>query len=102
MSHNARQFGWVGEIVRTVSIFRNNANQAVRIPKDMKFEGVTELEIRREGDTLLLRPVHPTWASFADEPLADEDFLAQRPSIVEASRFDLCSDDDSEDQEAGQ
>jgi hypothetical protein len=26
--------------VRTVSIFMNNANQAIRIPKDMQFEGV--------------------------------------------------------------
>lgn len=39
--------------MRTVSIFKNARNQAIRIPKDMEFEGVTELEIRREGDTLL-------------------------------------------------
>jgi virulence-associated protein VagC len=29
--------------MRTVSIFKNNANQAVRIPKDMQFDGVTVL-----------------------------------------------------------
>ncbi len=87
--------------MRTVSIFKNNANQAVRIPKDMQFEGVTELEIRREGDTILLRPVRPTWASFANEPLADADFLAQRPPVVQTGRFDLSGADDGS-QEAGQ
>ncbi|VWD25180.1 AbrB family transcriptional regulator [Burkholderia lata] len=75
--------------MRTVSIFKNARNQAIRIPKDMEFEGVTELEIRREGDTLLLRPVRPTWLSFASEPLADADFLAERPAVIEAGRFDL-------------
>ncbi|MGI4984672.1 MAG: type II toxin-antitoxin system VapB family antitoxin [Janthinobacterium lividum] len=75
--------------MRTVSIFKNNANQAIRIPKDMQYEGVTELEIRREGDTIVLRPVRPNWSSFALEPLADADFLSERPSVVEAGRFDL-------------
>lgn len=81
--------------MRTVSIFRNNANQAVRIPKDMQFEGVTELEIRREGDTILLRPARPNWASFATEPLADADFMAERTPVFESGRFDLSDAGDS-------
>ncbi|MET3551187.1 type II toxin-antitoxin system VapB family antitoxin [Burkholderia sp. 567] len=80
--------------MRTVSIFKNARNQAIRIPKDMEFEGVTELEIRREGDTLLLRPVRPTWLSFATEPHADADFLLERPTVVEAGRFKLPGADD--------
>lgn len=80
--------------MRTVSIFKNNANQAIRIPKDMQFEGVTELEIWREGDTILLRPTRPTWASFANEPLADADFLAERKPVFEPGRFDLSDTDD--------
>jgi len=75
--------------MRTVSIFKNNANQAVRIPKDMQFEGVTELEIQREGDTILLRPVRPNWTSFAVEPAAESDFLTERVNVVETGRFDL-------------
>jgi antitoxin VapB len=35
---------------RTVSIFRNNRNQAIRLPKDLEFQGVTELTIERHGD----------------------------------------------------
>ncbi|WP_454719774.1 MULTISPECIES: type II toxin-antitoxin system VapB family antitoxin [Cupriavidus] len=83
--------------MRTVSIFRNNANQAIRIPKDMQFEGVTELEIRRDGDTILLRPVRPSWVSFAGEPLADDDFLAERPPVVQTGRFDLSDADEKKE-----
>ncbi|WP_233874441.1 type II toxin-antitoxin system VapB family antitoxin [Paraburkholderia adhaesiva] len=80
--------------MRTVSIFKNNSNQAVRIPKDMQYEGVTELEIRREGDTLLLRPARPNWTSFAHEPVADAEFLSERPAVIEPGRFDLSGIED--------
>jgi antitoxin VapB len=49
-------------IMRTVSIFKNGNNRAIRLPRDMDFEGVSELEIVREGDRIILRPVRPTWA----------------------------------------
>lgn len=42
--------------MRTVSIFRNDRNQAIRLPKDLEFPGVTELSIEREGDAIVLRP----------------------------------------------
>ena len=42
--------------MRTVSIFRNNRNQAIRLPKEFEFQGVTELTIEKQGDTILLRP----------------------------------------------
>ena len=84
--------------MRTVSIFKNNANQAIRIPKDMQFEGVTELEIRREGDTILLRPARPNWTSFANERAADRDFFAERHDVIEGGRFDLSGDDDTPEQ----
>jgi antitoxin VapB len=75
--------------MRTVSIFRNNRNQAVRLPEDLEFPGVTELSIERKGDTLILRPVRPSWTSFADEPRADADFRRDRPEPVEEGRFSL-------------
>jgi antitoxin VapB len=73
--------------MRTVSVFRNNRNQAVRLPKDLEFPGVTELTIQRRGDTLILRPVRPSWTSFADEPRADAGFLRDRPNLIEEGRF---------------
>lgn len=69
--------------MRTVAIFNNCHSQAIRIPKDMEFAGVSELEIRKEGDTLILRPVRPSWLSLADEATLDADFLQERPNVVE-------------------
>lgn len=80
--------------MRTVAIFNNSRNQAIRIPKDMEFIGVTELEIRKEGDTLVLRPVRPSWLSLVDEPLADPDFLSERVDVIEEGRFDLTLSDE--------
>lgn len=74
---------------RTISIFRNNRNQAIRLPRDMEFAGVTELTIERQGDTVVLRPVRPDWLSFRDQPLADDGFLYERPSLIEEGRFSL-------------
>ena len=76
--------------MRTVSIFTNGKNQAVRLPKDMEYQGISELEIVKEGDTLMLRPVRPTWLSLADLPKADEDFLADRADVIaDEGRFEL-------------
>ncbi|MGL4860119.1 MAG: type II toxin-antitoxin system VapB family antitoxin [Enterobacteriaceae bacterium] len=75
--------------MRKVAIFKNGANRAIRIPKDLDFEGVNELEILREGNTLILRPVKADWDSFLQEPKADADFLADRPDIVEEGRVKL-------------
>ncbi|WP_213767027.1 type II toxin-antitoxin system VapB family antitoxin [Caballeronia sp. dw_19] len=81
--------------MRTVFIFKDEASQAVEIPKDMQFEGVAELEIQREGDTILLRPVRPNWISFGHEPAAGADFLAERPGVVQTGCFDLSGTDES-------
>jgi antitoxin VapB len=75
--------------MRTVSVFRNNRNQAIRLPKDLEFAGVTELTIEKHGDTIVLRPVRPDWLSFQSEPRADADFLRDRPDLVEEGRFFL-------------
>lgn len=73
--------------MRTVSIFKNSRNQAIRIPKDMEFHNVSELEILREGDTLILRPARPSWTSLKNIPPADTNFLVERQDIVEDNRF---------------
>ena len=76
--------------MRTVSIFRNGKNQAVRLPADMAYEGVAELEISRDGDVITLRPARPSWASFSELAKADADFLQERPAVVaDEGRFAL-------------
>nr|WP_299243457.1 type II toxin-antitoxin system VapB family antitoxin [uncultured Halomonas sp.] len=75
--------------MRTVSIFKNGKNQAVRLPKDMEFDGVTELEIIRDGDTITLRPIRPSWYSLSTLPKADADFLQERPPVItDEERFE--------------
>ena len=76
--------------MRIVSVFKNGNNRAIRLPRDMDFEGVSELEIIREGDAIILRPVRPTWRSFTQLEKADSDFMAQRENVVsDEGRFDL-------------
>lgn len=69
--------------MRTVSIFKNGKNQAIRLPKDMEFSEVSELEIIKEGDTIVLRPAKPSWASLVLVAKADDDFLKEREGIID-------------------
>ena len=43
---------------RTVRLFRNGRNQAVRIPREFELPG-SEALLSREGDALTLRPAPP-------------------------------------------
>ncbi len=69
--------------MRTVTIFKNGNNQAVRLPKDMEFEGVSELEIIKEGDSIILRPPRPSRLSLIETDKADDEFLTERDDVVE-------------------
>ena len=69
--------------MRTVSIFRNGSNQAVRLPKDMEFKGVQQLEIIQQGDTIILRPLRPSWLTLNESEKADSDFLQDRVNIID-------------------
>jgi antitoxin VapB len=77
--------------VRRASIFRNGANQAVRLPQELRFpEEVTEVRIRKQGDSLVLSPVRPNWASFfALEVDVPHDFLTDRGDSPPQSREPL-------------
>lgn len=46
---------------RKVSLFRNGANQAVRIPKEFELPG-KEATMRREGNRLIIEAVQPKFA----------------------------------------
>jgi len=68
--------------MRTVSIFKNGKNQAIRLPKDMEFDGLSELEIIREGDTIILRPTKVSWLSLLSNEKVDDDFLTDRDEVI--------------------
>jgi len=75
--------------MRTASLFKNGKNQAVRLPKDFEFEGVTEVEIIKEGESIILTPKRKSWASFSDIEKADSDFLLERTDVIEDGRVKL-------------
>ena len=57
----------------TAKLFPNGRSQAVRIPKALQFEGVSEVVLSRQGDALLVVPLRKNWVSFAEE--APPDFM---------------------------
>ncbi len=75
--------------MRTASLFKNGKNQAVRLPKEFEFEGVTEVEITKEGESIVLTPKRKSWASFSEIERADADFLVDRPDVMEDGRVVL-------------
>jgi hypothetical protein len=42
----------------TAKLFQNGRSQAVRLPKEFRFEGQA-LSIRREGEAVILEPLRP-------------------------------------------
>jgi len=78
--------------VGTAKIFRNGRSQAVRLPKEFRFEG-DEVRIRRRGKQVILEPVERRgwpkgyWKSWGKVP---EDFVAPKalPSGRPMDRLD--------------
>ena len=63
----------------TTTLFTNGRSQAVRIPKELRFEG-REVSIRRLGDGVLLVPVKATtWPEGFFESIHIDDVNLIRP-----------------------
>ena len=63
----------------TARLFKNGKSQAVRIPRALEFEGVSEVTIRREGRRLVIEPKKKSWLTFEGlSGTADDDFLKER------------------------
>jgi antitoxin VapB len=78
-------------VTKRASIFRNGANQAVRLPQELRFpEDVKEVRIRKQGDGLFITPVKPNWSSFfALQVDVPDDFLESRNDSPPQSRDPL-------------
>jgi antitoxin VapB len=64
--------------VFTAKLFKNGNSQAVRLPKEFRFEG-TEVLIYREGGHVVLQPKQSDWESFFfNTPPASSDFMRER------------------------
>lgn len=65
-------------MIATAKIFTNGASQAVRLPKEFRFD-VDEVCIKRIGSGVLLFPKESAWGLFRESlAKADEDFMADR------------------------
>ena len=70
-------------------LFKNGQSQAVRLPKQFRFEG-TAVSIRKIGDSVVLSPITDSWDSFF-EAAADfsPDFMMHREQGEQREREGL-------------
>lgn len=73
---------------KRAKIFMNGRSQAVRLPKECRFD-VDEVYIRKLGDSVILSAAEPGWDAFFDEDTAfGADFLADREDLPPQDRID--------------
>ena len=69
--------------LKRAKLFKNGQSQAVRLPKEFRFEG-TEVYIRRLGNAVVLLPVGRAW-DLLEESLDkfSDDFMTRREQPIE-------------------
>ena len=64
--------------MKTAKLFQNGQSQAVRLPKDFRFDG-TEVFIKKSGNVVCLIPKNNSWETLLDSlNKFSEDFMAER------------------------
>ena len=77
--------------MKTAMLFWNGRSQAVRLPKEFRFQG-DEVHIRRVGAAVILEPASQEWAWLdAMQSTFTEDFLADRQQPGHQEREGLAS-----------
>ena len=60
---------------RTARVFMTNRSQAVRLPKEFRFDS-NEVFIRKEGEDVILSPRPTDWGPYLDSgPVASDAFM---------------------------
>jgi antitoxin VapB len=81
--------------MKTAKLFKNGRSQAVRLPKQFKFQG-SEVYIKRIGRIVILIPKDEPWESFT-ESLGEfsEDFMSHReqPRLEVVSKHQISAKD---------
>ena len=77
--------------MKTAKLFQNGQSQAVRLPKEFRFEGASVF-IQKMGDAVVLLPYQTPWQSLFDSlALFSDDFMQERhqpPPQTRESLFD--------------
>jgi len=73
----------------TAKLFQNGKSQAIRLPKEYRFDG-TKVYLKKMGNAVVIIPEHNSWQSLFDSlDLFSDDFLADRPQPSLESREGL-------------
>ena len=65
-------------MLKTAKLFANGRSQAVRLPKEFRFEG-EEVFIKQVGGMVVLIPYHEPWQSLFDSlDQFSDDFMSER------------------------
>ena len=72
--------------MKVAKLFKNGQSQAVRLPKEFRFEG-TQVFIRRVGNAVLLLPEQGSWQLLFDSlGLFSDDFMESREQPEQQER----------------
>ena len=75
--------------LQIAKVFKNGRSQAVRLPKEFRFED-DEVLIRKKGNDVILSPLPRSWdAFFKETPLPSEDFMTTRQDLPNQVREDM-------------
>ncbi len=74
--------------METAKLFRNGQSQAVRLPKDFRFQG-DRVFIKRVGNAVVLIPYQEPWETlFESLDLFSDDFMQDREQPAPQERED--------------
>lgn len=75
--------------METARLFRNGQSQAVRLPKDFRFEG-EKVFIKRVGNAVVLIPYQDSWETlFESLDQFSDDFMGDREQPAHQERENL-------------
>jgi antitoxin VapB len=64
--------------METAKLFKNGQSQAVRLPKEFRFEG-KQVFIKKIGESVILIPFHAPWSTLLDSlEMFSDDFMEDR------------------------
>jgi len=64
--------------MKTAKLFQNGQSQAVRLPKEFRFED-DHVYVKKSGNVVILIPAHNSWQSLLDSlDQFTDDFMSER------------------------
>jgi len=80
---------YILRLIKTSELFKNGQSQAIRLPKEFRFEG-SSVFIHHLGSYVVPVPQHDPWRSmFEATKRFSDDFMAERDQGTQAERDNL-------------